>query len=434
MTYGKCQCRGRQRWVALLLTALGACRVAAPPAIEPPRTLSEVERATPAPVPTIADEFIITFWCGPPLAAFDDTRAAEIAAAGFNLVGSPCEGDLTPLLNLRVLDTAHRHGLRVLVSDPRLHASRPLQEGWQERADRALATYRDHPALAGYFIVDEPGSAAIYPDIAALRRRIERTTPGRIGYVNLLPDYVFPGPDDYREYVEGYLFHTRPKLLSYDHYPFLVDGDRPSFFDNLTVVRDLAAEYGVPFLLVVQLMPHAEYRDVTYAELAWQVYHALAFGARGISYFAYWTPTAVPDNLAYRFRKGVIEGGRKTEHYDNVSRLNREVRAATDALTGYSPAGVWDSAGSLERSTVLPPPFDITSGDVIVGLFKNATGDIAMLAVNRSYLLPARLTLGGANHSLDLLSPATDSWSPAPTELEIAPGEGRLLRTSRHRD
>ena len=48
--------------------------------------------------------------------------------------------------------------------------------------------------------------------------------------------------------------------------------------------------HDVPFLLIVQAMPHGPYRDPTEAELAWQVHHALAFGARGISYFTYWTP------------------------------------------------------------------------------------------------------------------------------------------------
>ncbi|MDD1717386.1 MAG: hypothetical protein LUQ45_03955, partial [Methanoregulaceae archaeon] len=32
---------------------------------------------------------IITFWCGPPLAELDDARAAEIAAAGFTVIGPP---------------------------------------------------------------------------------------------------------------------------------------------------------------------------------------------------------------------------------------------------------------------------------------------------------------------------------------------------------
>ncbi len=133
----------------------------------------------------------------------------------------------------------------------------------------------------------------------------------------------FPGPEDYREYVESYVFETRPDLLSYDHYPFLEGSDRPSFFENLLVFREVSREYEVPFLLIVQLMPHADYRDVTDAELAWQVFHAIAFGARGISYFAYWTPTQVPDNIAYRFRKGIIEGGLPTEHYSRVAALNR---------------------------------------------------------------------------------------------------------------
>lgn len=415
---------------ALLAVLFAACRSAtAPPGPLPAATeLASPAPATPAAaVATVADEFITTFWCGPPLAAFDDARAAEIAAAGFTVVGAPCEGEINPQLNRRALDTAQRHGLRVLISDPRLHAARPLQEGWQVRADRAIATYRGHPALAGFFVVDEPGSATVYADIAALRRRIERGTPGAIAYVNLLPDYVFPGPDDYREYVEGYLFQTRPRLLSYDYYPFLTEADRPSFLHNMTVIRDLAREYGVPFMLIVQLMPHAEYRDITWPELTWQVYHALVFGARGISYFAYWTPTQVPDNLAYRFRKGIIEGGRATEHYEMVTRLNHEVRAIATALGGYSHISTSDWFTAEDSPAATPAEISVTSGSVLFGTFENPQGQRAYLVVNRDYHRSARLSLAGTAATARVFSPSVQSWLLAPAQFDLPAGEGRLF-------
>lgn len=387
---------------------------------------ASVERAARS----IADEFITTFWCGPPLHFFDDDRAREIAEAGFNLVGATCEGPVNPQLNAAALRVAHRHGLRMLIKDQRISAHQPVAEGWQARADEALAAYRDLPGLAGYFLLDEPSNGSIYPDIAALRQRIRRRDPSLIGYVNLLPDYVFAGPEDYRDYVESYLFRTRPELLSYDHYPFLIGSDRPSFFDNLALIRELALEYEVPFMLIVQLMPHAEYRDPTPAELGWQVYHALAFGARGISYFAYWTPTQVPDNIAYRFRGAIIEGGMRTRHYDEVKVLNRCLRAIAEELDGFRSVGVWDSQGEFGIAEKPEPIAAVAAGDIVAGVFRDTAGRSATLLVNRGYRDAARVELGPSSDGrvVEVFDPQSGSWATTGPSIDLPAGEAKLVR------
>ena len=83
-----------------------------------------VPATTPASVRT-ERPFVLTFWCGPPLSEFDDARAAEIAAAGFNVVGPPCEGPVNRAANLRALDVAQRHGLRMWIRDRRFDTRAP---------------------------------------------------------------------------------------------------------------------------------------------------------------------------------------------------------------------------------------------------------------------------------------------------------------------
>ncbi len=408
--------RARNRGWALALALLAACAGSQPPLPAP------VEER----VPTIADRFITTFWCGPPLEYFDDQRAAEIRAAGFNLIGASCEGKVNPHLNLRALRTAHRHGLGLLIKDNRTSVARPLRDGWQQRASRAIERYRDQPGLAGFFLVDEP-TAERYPDIAAMRKRIRREAPGVIGYVNLLPDYVFLGPADYREHVEDYLFRTRPDLLSYDHYPFLAKRDRPSYFANLETIRELALEYDVPFLAIIQLMPHADYRDVTYAELSWQAMHALAFGARGISYFAYWTPSRVPDNLSYRFRTGIIEGGLPTKHYAHVARLNPLLHALAEQTSGFTSTAVWDAANRFgDRS--LPQPLAWAQGPLTIGFFERDR-EARAIVVNQDYRKPATARLGLApGVSASSFDVESEQWAPLGKTTTIPPGGAMLLR------
>ncbi len=377
---------------------------------------------------TIADEFITTFWCGPPLDVLDDTRAAEIAGAGFNLIGASCEGPVNRKLNEKALAVAQRHGLRMLIKDPRMSAYKDLAGKWKVRANRAIADYRGAPALAGFFLIDEPHSDR-YTDIAALRRRLRAKAPELIGYVNMLPDYVFHSDDDYQEYLESYLFKTQPALLSYDYYPFRKDEDRPSYFANLSLVRRLALEYGIPFMAIVQLMPHADYRDVSEGELAWQVFHPLAFGARGISYFAYWTPSRVRDNNAYRFRNGIIEGGLPSQHYPRVQRLNRTIRSIAAQLGGFRSTAVWDSGGKLAKAKLRSPLASVTSAHPLTVGFFAKESKRAAIVVNQSYDEVNQITLQAVGgERIEVFDTGQQAWGDLPQPLSVEPGAAVLVR------
>ncbi len=339
--------------------------------------------------------FIVTFWCGPPLAEFTEERAAEIAAAGFTVVGAPCEGPVNTDLNRRALDIAARHGLQMWIADRRLDQLCPLHPQWESRALAAVADYGDHPALGGYFLVDEPG-AEKFGDLALVVKRLREEDPTHLAYINLLPDFVPAedlGAESYREYVESFITTVRPQLLSYDHYPFKDDGDRASFFANLATMRNLAEDYDLPFMLIVQAMPHGPYRDPTEAELAWQVFHALAYGARGISYFAYWTPVNVRDAGQWRFHHGLIEDGKPTLHYLQAMRLNRSARAITQQLAPFRSLTVGDSLGEVAAPFPIGPIAAIDGGPVTAGFFADEDGQLAVLLVNRDYRYGTVITL-----------------------------------------
>src|SRR5262245_51224657 len=81
--------------------------------------LASAAMARAAEAPRFEAPFVITFWCGPPLDQLDDHRAAEVAAAGFNVIAPPCEGGYDRDRNLRALDVAGRAGLGMWVADHR---------------------------------------------------------------------------------------------------------------------------------------------------------------------------------------------------------------------------------------------------------------------------------------------------------------------------
>jgi hypothetical protein len=379
--------------------------------------------------------FIITFWCGPPLAELDDDRAAEIAAAGFDVVGPPCEGPRNPALNRRALDVAARHGLRLWVADHRYHPYVLRHQDWRARIAAAVADYRHHPGLGGYFVVDEP-SAAMFADVALVVGALHAEDATHPAYVNLLPDYI-PAKgleaESYEAYVDGFIAAVRPRLLSYDYYTFRNDGDRPTFFSNLALVRQRALAHRIPFMLIVLAMPHLNYRDPTEAELGWQIFHALAYGARGISYFAYWTPAPGDPQ---QFRYGLIEGGRPTRHYFRAMRLNQEVRALGDALSGFRSVTVADSLGEVAAPLPVGPLNAIEGGAVTAGFFADDRGSLAVLVVNRDYQYgaTARLQLNPGVALPQVFDPQQRRWNrlerPA---VPLAPGHGRLLRWKNQR-
>lgn len=387
----------------------------------------------PPPAPAADAPFILTFWCAPPLEEMSEQRAAEIAAAGFNVVGPPCGGKLDAVLNRRALDLAARRGLGVWVRDPRFAPSALKGPNWKERIARAVADYRDHPAFAGYFVDDEP-VAGEFPDLSRIVGRLRALDPDHLAYVNLLPDFIPAknlGTSSYDEYLERFLVEVEPELLSYDHYPFgEVEGkkkDRSSYFANLTSVRDAALRHDVPFMLIALAMPHGPYRDPSEAELAWQVFHALAFGARGVSYFTYWTP---PEGGEWANRYGLIEQGKRTLHYYQVSRLNRILSAMAAQLATSRSLAVADSEGKIGIPFPVGPIEGVDGGPVTAGLFGDAEGQLSVVLVNRDYEYGVTATLrlrSDARHpqSFDVES---CRWQDVGLSFVLPPGGAQLLR------
>lgn len=379
--------------------------------------------------------FILTFWCGPPLAEFDDSRAEQIASAGFNVVGPPCEGGRDRADQLRALNVAARHGLQMWIIDDRVAQDAPKSPDWEAGAAAVVADYGAHPALGGYLVVDEP-SADDFDAVAQVADWLRAHDPARIAYVNLLPGYIDAkglGTASYQEYIDTFVTRVRPRLLSFDYYPFLKEKDRGGFLRNLGTVRDAALRFGVPFMLIVQAMPHFVYRDPTETELAWQVFHALAYGARGISYFAYWTPVDVVGSDRMDFRYGLVEGGRLTRHYFEAARLNRVTAAIAEELRSFRSIGVADSTGEIGIAFPIGPIDGIEGGPVTAGLFDDSGRRLAVLLVNRDfrYEVSAAVRLRADAAAPEAYDPASRTWSrPDSLVFRLAPGAAQLLRWS----
>ena len=376
--------------------------------------------------------FITTFWCGPPLPEFDDARAREIADAGFSIVGPPCEGPITPAGNRHALDVAATYGLKMWIADPRYNERARRQPEWEAALDAAVEEYRRHPAFGGYFVTDEP-SFELFDDLRAIVSRLHAADPEHLAYINLNPDYVFGRTADtvYPTYVDRFVETVQPALLSFDYYPFLVDRDRPTFFRSLALIRDAALRKQIPFLLILLAMPHGPYRDPSEAEVSWQAFHGLAYGAGGISYFAYWTPVDVPYADVFKFHRGLIENGRPTAHYVEASRLNPQIRAIATQLIGAQHREVRDSRGEIAPSLPFGPVRAVEGGPATIGFFDDGRGGTLTLVVNRDYRQLSLLTVRpvSTGQRVEQFDSATDRWvRTRGTRFDVPAGGAILLR------
>jgi hypothetical protein len=356
------------------------------------RVLSVVLAVLPS---AAADEFIISYWWGPPATADLAQRYAEIAECNFTHAGFP-GGAATVAQNLAILDACQKHGLKFIVNDSRILRHTPEQAEFKSNLDAIVADYAKHPALAAYHVADEPGAGA-FPMLGAVNRHLLQADPGRWPWINLLPNFV---PDShlgstYEQHVERYLSEVKPRLLCFDHYALKNDGSvHAMYFENFEIIRRQGLKHGVPFGFIFLATPHGAFRDPNEIELRWQVFSGLAYGARAMFYFTYWTPE--PDG-ANTFWNGIIErNGSRTPHYEMAKRINAEVKAWAPTLMQLTSTGVYHSGAVPRGCQALGDAAGVKlagEASLVIGTFRHADGSKWLMVVNRDFTRAAETTL-----------------------------------------
>ncbi len=388
------------------------------------------------------ERFPIGYWYGPPVEHTSEKTYAEIAAAHFNLALPQGTGPHLPEQNVGMLDVAASNRIRCIVADDRLSPDLLKQPDGLAILDKIVSTYESHPAFWGYFIKDEP-SSKVFDDLADLLDALADRDPDHPGFINLFPNYATPvqlGIRGYEEYVERYMQVVQPEILSYDHYHFLKNGDRPGFFENLRLIREKAEKYAVPFWAILLCVTHGPYRDLTEAELRWEVFHSLAYGAQGILYFTYWTP---PSDKKWHWRNGIISwDGQQTAHYAHVQRINAVIETLGPTLMSLLSTGIYHSGRVPENAEELSEGTAIyraQGGDLTFGFFEDSEEQEWVLVVNSNYRKEVRATLSIVEtvDQVDELDKNTGRMRPLPIgntgdepvlQLMLAPVDGRLLR------
>ena len=319
---------------------------------------------------------MIGLWVAPATQEELDARYQEIAEANFTLVVGSSGTNA-----LEHLNRCKRFGLQTIVE-----AGGPVEQ------------LPDGPACWGYLLMDEPGAGA-FPELAKRAEEIRNKRPGRFGYVNLYPNYAplaALGTPSYDEHVAKFIQAVKPEVLSMDHYPLMRrEADtREAYCANLECFRKHSLAAGIPFWNYFYSMPFNDRLDPTEAQIRWQVFTSVAYGAKGVLYFCYWTPGKGAAG-AGEFPKGgaiITAEGLKTRHYDEARRITAELKHLGPTLMELTSTAVCFVNTETNQTALAGSPIRKLArvagdpiGEFTIGTFRHADGRRAVLIVNDNH-------------------------------------------------
>lgn len=390
------------------------------------------------------DRFEIGAWVAPRWVDSTDATYARMAEAGFTLMTGVKQDTLDEAArNKQLLDMCRRHGIRVLVRDSRMHLD-PQTDADKRALDAMIADYSGHPALYGYFIMDEPNPEK-YRQLVDVHAYLQAKDPAHLPYINLFPNYGGPTQlqfPDYDGYVKGFIEAVHPLMLSYDHYPFLRKGDRDNWFANLEVVRRDSLKQGIPMWVIIQALQDAtRYRPPTLNQMYWQVSTSLAYGAKSIWYFPYWSAGDPQKPEEWHYLGVILPDGKPGPQFEAAKEINPKLKALGPTLMGLRSVSVTHLGDVPLRGEPFHADDLLASahGDqIVIGRFTDRLGKPVLMLVNRDWDNPGKVRVslkeGAGIEDIGRIGPGEPlsavGWNASARELyvKLAPGEARIIR------
>lgn len=429
------------------------------------------------------DKFILGMWGDPcvnePFAAHKERNEARhrlAREAHFNLgLGSNCYGDVAHTDS--VIDLYADNDFSTLVKllpvdlhfpstyDPRAkgfdraHYAKPMADRAHFLPGKLSARRRKY--FYGYYLGDEPPGAPNYVALKNVLQDCKAFDSGALAYYNLCPDFCFFTHQEFVAYAESLLNDPnparRPDVVSFDYYPFLRSGMRPTYFDNLSILRRIAGDR--PLWATPQTTRFDQYPDLSPAQLLFLINCPLAYGAKGLCYYCY--NQSIPNPNPSNFGPGIVGNcDTITPLYDFVKNINAYLEQVvgpvlmSSRLLGTYHVSVFPAGQVIPPAEILGPGgagpvAGITGKQILCGVFDAPDASFLWL-VNKDVASSrsAGLSLAGNRTGKVSIGPTEvpytggksyQSW-PATYDsahrltklasVTLAPGEGRLIRVA----
>lgn len=298
-------------------------------------------------------------------------------------------------------------------------------------------------ALGGLIVKDEPNEKQF--SRITQSKQILRELFGKkyLYHSNLYPNYAtntqlyggddYPVDYSYEKYVENYCKTYSPQILSYDFYPVHTTYISPDYYVNMSVIREYAAKYEIPFWTYIQCSSFRKNIKVPDAgELRWLVNSSLAYGCKGLQYFTYVDALSSGNE---RFTGSPIDkNGNKTATYDYISEINKFVAKVDEILMCSFSKGIMISGETpckIPEKDVLSSYGELTSVNgesVLTGCF-DYKGKNAYYVVNNSPegASDASLTFGSEVSATCYSLSATENKNGESLSFDLSAGEAVLV-------
>jgi hypothetical protein len=356
---------------------------------------------------------------------------ASLAECGFNVAG---------FVRPQHLPECEKLGLKAIVcpADGILNWEKMPDNEIERAVVEMIDASRTSPAVIGYFITDEPGMQK-FAALAKAAAVVKKHAPGKLAYINLYPDYATLGAPDlsqlgtasYSDYLERFVRDVNPQLISYDNYRVAASQDlkdpgvAASYYNNLLAIRALAMQHNLPFWNIVssnQLRPNMPVPSP--ANLLFQAYTTLAAGARGLTWYTYYSG-------GYDYAP-IDKAGNNTATWSYLKMVNDQVKVLGPRMLKLKSTGVYFTSPPPAQGLGQLPGKWVTAvkspTPIMVGEFEQGW----VMLVNLSLRDSAKpiITFDADAPHVQQVSPVDGSLAPIEKDNSIwlPAGQGALLR------
>ncbi len=311
-------------------------------------------------------------------------KQKEFALSTFNCIGKDmglaiknCKDAGFNLLELgwanhndawKAVDICEKYGIDLIFQDlsifggmMHLHDNRPVDD---DNIRKMVEKLKVKKYTVGFYVWDEPHSDWLFKEARRQSDILNENAPDALLFSVFPPSYN-SGPtwDNGRYYAafEQYIKEVSPPVLSIDcypigdygrHYPGLVYTDEKQLDDSpmwldLTVARNLAREYELPFWFYYQACKVFNTEKITFPMIRMMMYSGALYGAKGLQNYTVTGICGVSDDekQVYPEKETVIVfTGEKGEFFEEQKKINQEFKMLGNTLMALSNRAVYHSS------------------------------------------------------------------------------------------
>ncbi len=342
---------------------------------------------------TFKDEIMITIFWPPTPNYLNDEQFQLLADAGITqVIGAGEESLHNKECQDKMLELSAKYGMGLTIWDG---------SNWNYQDEATIAEmikrYHNVPGATGFYLADEPMNPNWFVSTYVGIKKLE---PNAYVHLNFLPS----GPYGYRAIFEAQLNdyarladHAGYPIdyLMFDSYPFGPGKGsmwRDGFYADVRSVHDIALKNGVGSGLYIQTVSiPGSFRRPEAEAIRYEMYMALAFGYKQLSFFTWFTPT----HRGEPFSDGIISPeGVPNEHYYAIKEINSEIHVLSPILAKCDALEVYFTGEPAKayNQPVVPEDFFVQCGndtDASLAIFSflrhRETGRNYLMVVNNNF-------------------------------------------------